>query len=237
MIMPNQFRNEQELYNLVKNNYNELASRHPERFSDGKERFVTKEYGLGDRMFYLIGEVHGSFRPVRYVHSNTVPLIEKNPKSWLFFSEAAKFKSENEYLQPSSYYFKKLPEIFNMAVVDAIENLREPEIKKYIMAHAGIIEDELDISHLSLIMSHPSAKRVSREQVVQWASECLGRPTQDVLRLMKTALDGNVLDFEEVVGKSWDSYVKKRFHEILDTYPEKKNVLVLCGALHLPAFE
>src|SRR3989338_2258612 len=103
-------------------------------------KFIRK-YG---KNFHLIGETHLSFQPVKITHIKIAPLIKKEPKDWLFLFEPDEDESEDFICVPSSFYFQRLSDLYNIPKENVIPAITEPKVKKYIQQKMGINDVELD---------------------------------------------------------------------------------------------
>ena len=71
--------------------------------------------------------------------------------------------------------------------------------------------------------------------IIKFFSDYLQKPLSYTLDLLLRG-SAQQLDFVEHLGKPWNEDCRERFHTVREHYAEKKDILVLVGSGHLPAF-
>jgi hypothetical protein len=247
------FKNEDELYGAVLRAFEQVRvslEKWPGINLAIESELSYSEKPRGSRTLYLLGESHGSRKPIDHIHEKIVPKIKKNPKNWLLLREGYGF---TEYMDvfPPALYFQGIAKLFNIPYEIALADLLSLDTREYIRKREEISDEDIDREVLAyfleteifiekgLIEIPRSAKDLPKEVNVPWVvhstSEHLKKPWEYVWELLKTMHQHP--DRSEEVLRSWNEFSKERFNKLIELYPDRNDILVSVGDGHLPVFE
>ena len=235
------FESEDGLYAIVVRafeKYKELYKNNPANnpFQDGK--LTHSQWTLDNgQVVYFVGEEHGIRQSVDYIHNEIVPKIKQDPKTWLILREKrAGVKVQSPMGNPPLFYSQELAKFFKIPYIEALTDLYAPDTRAYIQAKAGINGEDIDRIYLTMV----TQEFATREEIIN-LSLFAQKASKVLKKRVEHALMGPVEDseqkFRDLVITPWNEYSRERFHRILKQYPNKSNILVCTGSLHLSAFQ
>lgn len=193
-------------------------------------------FNMDGKEIHLLGEKHYSIMPMKYLHENIVPFIEKNPDEWVIFREMLFNSRTNKEISsiPTYYYLKELSNLLEIPMISVLSDISSPETISY-------IEDKLSCKvDIGAVLSHEYFNILPKRY-----STNLGTFEVDRIALISELLD---MDLEVVnnylnekapslaeIIPHWNDLSKERFEDYLGDFSNPK-ILISVGKAHVPAF-
>lgn len=200
------------------------------------EEFIQDVRIVNGREIHLLGETHRSIKPVDYTHKILISEISKDPSVWLLLREDAKTRVDKNL--PCHFYFQELADIFNIPYEEAVPHLFDKDTLDYIANRAH--ETEREILRICLTNILTTSKRnlslfkQNREGFIDVMSKFTHLPAIRIKEALKDGPSDKLM--KNVVSPYWDEFARQKFHEVLNRYKDKKQVIVSVGIGHLGAF-
>jgi hypothetical protein len=247
------FENEDELYGAVLRAFEQIRvslEKWPGVNLVIESELSYSEKARGSRTLYLLGESHGSRKPIDHIHERIVPKIKKNPENWLLLREGYKF-SEYVNVFPPALYFQGITKLFNIPYEIALADLLSLDTREYIRKREEISDEDIDREILAYFLETETfmgtgsieiprsvkdlPKEVNASWIVRSMSEYLKKPWEYVWELLRTMHEHP--NRSEEVLRSWNEFSKERFNKLIELYPDRSDILISVGDAHSPVFE
>lgn len=240
--------NEQELYQTVCDAFDRLrwVPYYADLVKNDLSEFGEKQ--LNHQKLCLLLEGHYSKSPVVYTHNDLVPRIEENPQNWLILNENAGTIITDPMRNPTHFYFQELAKLFNIPQEDAIAQLYDPEVRRY------IVEDlqasyEITLADFDSFLVFSDLQnlqkiqgQITMEDLTRFVNnmskhyQCDPQYIAQIIGDFKHRPGPAVMIPDELYVNPWNKFSQRRFNEICSQYKDKTNILVSVGIDHSPVF-
>ncbi|MBI2657515.1 hypothetical protein HYX08_02360 [Candidatus Woesearchaeota archaeon] len=232
-----EFKDEHELYSIVMEAFEDFKERTEQdpvtRGMVDAEIFEDKRF-LRDRTLYVVGETHASKKPVEYVHQSIVPKL--NPNDWIILREGVSKQIKDPKEFPPHFYFQELAKLFSIPYHEAMPDIDDAEVRRFIKKSAGVSDDEIERAmvqfHFQMFPNAPDGP-IELLLALLGTAKMMRRSLDDVCRVIK---NGAPTILYEDIKPYWEAYSRQEFHKIISLYPERTNFLISVGMAHISVF-
>ncbi|MEK6899121.1 MAG: hypothetical protein AABW79_03430 [Nanoarchaeota archaeon] len=190
------------------------------------------------RNLYLVGEIHGAMAPLYHIQHEIIPKMRRNPSNWLIVREglnAYRDLDEATLIKrlPHVLYFHKVPDILGIPSADPIGSIFDRETQDKVAQGSSLSLDQIrGWCIASVIQANGDDVRNSRE-LDAIILEKLGVNVDEATRAIRFCYDPEA---HTRLMTGWNACARKEMDKVLQSHPNRPEVLISCGIAHLPAF-